>query len=100
MKPGIALEAGAKTSQIGKAQLPRDGQHLHLVALDLIQANLMNLFGGQVSGGGVADEELIVFRAVGQPVHARLGAPSRNISDLQEARKAQIGGQNFLGDGG
>ena len=55
MQLGIGLEAGAEARQILKAELLRDGEHLGFVALHFVQADLVNLRGGQVGGGGAAN---------------------------------------------
>jgi hypothetical protein len=51
MQLGIGLEAGAEALQVSKAELLRNDQHLGLVALHLVQADLVNLLRGQVRGG-------------------------------------------------
>ena len=55
MELGIGLEAGAEGCQIGKPELLGDGQHLRLVALHLVETELVNLVGCQIGGGGAAD---------------------------------------------
>ena len=80
MQLGIGLEAGAEAGQVRKAELLRDGQHLGLVALHLVEADLVNLVGGQVGGGGAANEELVVLCAVGQGGDAGLGRGRRERS--------------------
>ena len=86
--------------QIGEAELLRDGQHFGFVFLDFVEADLVNLRGGQVGRGGAADEELVILCAVGQRRDAGLVATGGNVADLEEAGEAHVGGQDFFGDGG
>ena len=95
---GLVLRLARKLGEILEAELLRDGQHLGLVLLHFVEADLVNLVRGQVGGGGAADEELVVLCAVRQSGDAGLGAARRNVADLHEACEAQVCGQHLLAD--
>ena len=76
-----------------------DGQHLGFVLIHFVQADLVNLRGGQVGGRGALDQELVVLCAVGQGGDAGLVAAGGNVADFKEAREAHVGRQHFFCDG-
>ena len=99
MQLGIGLQSRAKALQIREAQLLRNGQHLGLVLLHLVESDLVNLVGGQIGSSRAAYTEGVVLCPVGQRPNARLRAPCGNIAHLKKARKAHVSGQHFLADG-
>ncbi len=66
--------------------------------LHFVQANLVNLFRGQVGSGAPPNEEFVVLCPVRQRGDTRLRAPRRNISHLEKPRKPRIRRQHFLLD--
>ena len=68
----IRLQRRAKALQVGEAQLLHDRQHLRLVALHLIQPDLVNLRGGLVQRRALPNPERVVSIAIRQRPHARV----------------------------
>ena len=96
---GLVFRLARKLLQILEAELLRDGQHLGFVLLHFVEADLVNLVGGEVGRGGALDQELVVLCAVGERRDAGLGAAGGNVADLKEACEARVGRKNFLADG-
>jgi len=76
----------------------RDPEHLRLVALYLVQTDLVNLLRGQIGGRLAADQIAVIPGSVGQSGDAGLLPAGGNVADLKEARKAQVGRQYLLAD--
>ena len=76
-----------------------DGQHLGLIASDFVKADLVNLRGGFIQRGGLADAEGIVGVAVGQGRDAGVGAAVGDVGDGEELGETLVGGENVVGDG-
>ncbi len=100
MKFGIRLETGLEALQVGKAELLGDDQHLRLIALDLVQADLMDHVWLQVRRGFPADAEGVIGGTVGQGPDAGFSAAGGHVGDFKKMLKAQVGGQDFLADHG
>ena len=66
MQLRIGLEAGAEALKVRKAELLRDAQHLGLIALYLVEADLVNLLGCQIGRRGAANAEGVKLCPVGQ----------------------------------
>ncbi len=66
MSLGLVFEVAWKSLEILEAELLRDGEHLGFVFLHFVEADLVNLVGGEIGGGGAANEELVVLCAVGK----------------------------------
>jgi hypothetical protein len=99
MQLGIGLQTGPEALQIRKAELLRNRQHLRLVALHLVQPDLVQLLRGQVGRGGAAKAVGIELCPIGQRPCSGLLPACGNVADLQKARHAQVGGLHFLADG-
>src|SRR5437660_12719659 len=98
MQLWIGLQAGAKRLQIRETQLLRNGQFFCLVALDLVETDLVNLVRSEFRGRAAPDDELVVPDAVGNRGDARLGAPRRNVGDFEEMRQTLVSGQYLFPD--
>ena len=59
----------------------------------------MNLRGGLIQRGGLADAEGVVGVAVGQRRDAGIGAAVRDVGDGEELGEALVGGKDLGGDG-
>ncbi len=54
--------------------------------------------GGEISGGGAANQKLIVLCAVGKGIDAERVAAGGNVGDLKKTREAQVGRQHLFAD--
>ena len=95
---GVGSETGAESLQVFEAKLLCDRQHLGLVFLYFVEANLVNLVCGQVGGCAVADQVLVVPCAIGQSRDAGLCAARRDIADLKKACEPHICGKDLFVD--
>ncbi len=96
---GVGLERGGEGLEVGEAELMDDGEELGLVALDLVEADLVDLGGGLVGGGALADEEGVVGVAVGEGPDAGVFAAGGNVGVGEEFGEALVGGQDLRRDG-
>ncbi len=99
MELGVGLERCIEGHLIGEAQLVHDGQHLSLVAGDFVEADLVDLRGGFIQRGGLADAEGVVGSAVGQGRDAGIGAAVGDVGYGEELGESLVGGENLCGDG-
>ncbi len=93
-------ERGAEAGEVGEALLPGDVRLKRGDAGDLLQAEFVNLFRGQVSGGLVVDGGAVAAFAVGQAFDGECGAAVRGVVGLDEGGEGAVGGNDFVGDGG
>ncbi len=100
MQFGIGSDGGAQGGDIGIAELLRDDEHPGFVLRDLVEADLMNLGGGEVGGGAALDQEGVIRVAVGERPDAGIGAACGNVDALEEFREVLVGGVDLLCDGG
>src|SRR5258708_21762168 len=86
----IRLQGRAEALQIGETQLMHNRQHLRLVALHLIQPNLVNLSGGFFQRRALPYPVRIVGIAIRQSPRSRVLASLRHILHLQKLCESLI----------
>ena len=96
----IGLQRGAETGQVLEALRVGDLGHLALDALDLGQADLVDLLRGLVGGGHLLDLEAVDRLAIGQVPHAGLAAPVRRVVVGDKLAQLRVGGAHVVVDRG
>ena len=101
---GVVLDGVAEGGEVFVAGLVGDVGHLGGDALDLVEADLMDLRGCEVGGGLVADGDLVAVLAVGEGGDADGGAAVGGVvvgDELGEGGEGGVDlGCDYLLDGG
>ena len=71
-------------------------QHLGFDFRHALQAELVNLVGGEIGGGLVADGEAIARFSVGQSPDAGIEASVRSVIVAHELGEFRVGGRDFI----
>ena len=94
---GILLERCIEGCQIRKSFLVRDGEHLAADAIHFVQADLVNLVGGEIAdGGATANVVPVPAFATGQRGHRERRAPVRSIFGGYKLGESPIRRQHFV----
>jgi hypothetical protein len=76
-----------------------EGGHLGGDAGDLVEAEGVDLVGGEVGGGASEDVVLVALRSVGQRGDGNVSAAVRGVVGCDEGGEAAVGGDDVLVDG-
>src|SRR5581483_9894282 len=92
----VGLERSAEGSQVRKAFFLGDRQHLRLNAVNLTQAELVNLIRRHVRGGAAVDIVLVALLAVWQRADRKRGAALRSVFFADELGKLFVSRENVV----
>ena len=92
----VVAEAGEVLVAVGFGQ----GGHLSGDAVNLLQADLVDLSGSEVSGGEAAESGLVAALAAAEGVDGERGAGIGDVVRGDEGCELLVGGKDLVVDGG
>src|SRR5215813_8063244 len=97
---GVGFDVGAERGEVAVAVGLREGGHLGGDAIDLFQADLVDLGGGEVRCGEAAGSDLVAAFAASKGVDRERGPRVKDVLRCDKGGEPLIGGKDFVVDGG
>jgi len=97
---GVVFDVIAEAGQVLVAVGLGEGGHLSGDAVDLLEADLVDLHGSQVSGGEAAEGGLVAPFAAAEGIDGKRGAPVGDVVRGDESSELLVGREDLVVDRG